>query len=47
MITVVRFIMIVIVYLLLPIYLLWIFGGWLADRCDQRRHRRIVEGEKR
>ncbi len=47
MITVVRFIMIVIAYLLLPFYGLWLLGGAWADRCDQRRHRRIVEGEKR
>ena len=47
MITVARFIMIVIAYLLLPIYGLWLLGGAWADRCDQRRYSRIVEEEKR
>lgn len=39
MVKLARIVLIVMAYLLLPIYALWIFGGWCADRIEKRRFR--------
>ena len=39
MIPLVRFLLIVAAYLSLPFYGLWVGGGWLMDRWEQRKSR--------
>lgn len=44
MVTLVRSALIVGAIALSPIYLAWIFGGWIADRAGQRRSLKLLKG---
>lgn len=37
MITIVRYLLVLMAMLVAPFYGIWIFGGWIADKRGQRR----------
>jgi len=43
MVKLARIVLIVMAYLFLPIYALWMFGGWCADRIEKRQLRKVRE----